>query len=78
MKKILVLALSAMILACGSVSASALASPSLDCNGGKFDTTCGKGSSPSTGVSSKYAIYAALAALTCGGVAAIAKKKIKE
>lgn len=93
MKKLLVLTLSAMILACGSVSASALVSPGLDDgsqgdNGQPTDATSatsptsstqgGKVTSPSTGVSGKSAIFVALAALTCGGVAAIAKKKISE
>lgn len=81
MKKLLVLALSIMIIACGSLSASALKSPTLDgdpnCNKFDYDSSkCGK--SPGTGVSSAYAIYAAIAALTCGGVAVIAKKKISE
>ena len=94
MKKLLVLAMSAMILACGSVSASALESPSVDThpsegennkpnNGGSSNsgTSTGNpstGKSPVTGVSTTYAVYAALAALTCGGVAVIAKKKISE
>lgn len=94
MKKLLVLAMSAMILACGSVSASALESPSVDThpsegennkpnNGGSSNsgTSTGNpsaGKSPVTGVSATYAVYAALAALTCGGVAVIAKKKISE
>lgn len=92
MKKLLVLALSVMLLACGTVSASALPSPGLkpdeypdndrpnfggQINTGKpGDTNTGK--SPSTGVSGAYAVYAALAALTCGGVAVIAKKKVSE
>ena len=87
MKKLLVLAISAMILACGSVSASALNSPSLDADsvGGSSNnnnttvngnTSAGK--APSTGVSTTYAVCAALAALTCGGVAVIAKKRISE
>ncbi len=75
MKKLLVLAMSAMILACGSVSASALESPSVDAQP-VVGTTTGK--SPVTGVSATYAVCAALAALTCGGVAVIAKKKISE
>ena len=76
MKKLLVLAMSAMILACGSVSASALSSPSVDTQPVVGDTSTGK--SPATGVSTTYAVCAALAALTCGGVAVIAKKKISE
>lgn len=77
MKKLLVLALSTMILACGSVSVSALSSPTLEYDSSvNYDAKIGK--SPTTGISTTYAVYAALAALTCGGVAAIAKKKISE
>ena len=104
MKKLLVLAMSAMILACGSVSASALESPSVDThpsegennkpnnggssnggssnggssNGGSSTGNPSSGKSPVTGVSTAYAVCAAFAALTCGGVAVIAKKKISE
>lgn len=101
MKKLLVLAMSAMILACGSVSASALESPSIDVdthpsegenskpnnggssnggssNGGSSTGNPSSGKSPVTGVSTAYAVCAAFAALTCGGVAVIAKKKISE
>ena len=78
MKKLLVLALSAMILACGSVSASALSSPTLEYDSSVDCDATKVGKSPSTGVSTTYAIYAALVALTCGGVVAIAKKKISE
>lgn len=90
MKKLLVLAISAMILACGSVSASALKSPSVDADsvGGSSNSNSNSnasvngnasaGKSPATGVSTTYAVYAALAALTCGGVAVIAKKRISE
>jgi hypothetical protein len=103
MKKLLALALSVMILACGTVSAMALPSPDLKPDeqpdndrpnhndrpnnnrpnfGGQINTgkpgDINTGKSPSTGVSSAYAIYAALVALTCGGVAVIAKKKVSE
>lgn len=92
MKKLLVLAISAMILACGSVSASALKSPSVDADsvGGSSNSNSNSnsnatvggnasaGKSPVTGVSTTYAVCAAFAALTCGGVAVIAKKRISE
>lgn len=78
MKKLLVLALSTMILACGSVSVSALSSPTLEYDNSVNYSDAKIGKSPTTGISTTYAVYAALAALTCGGVAAIAKKKISE
>ncbi|MEE0265958.1 MAG: hypothetical protein UD936_10070 [Acutalibacteraceae bacterium] len=73
-KKLVVIGVSAIVIACGTMSASALRSP---CYTYKVSTTSGK-CSPCTGVSADSVAYAGLAALACGSLAVVAKKKISE
>ncbi len=75
MKKLVVIAVTATVLACSTVSASALKSP---CYTYKTSTTTTGKCSPCTGVSADSAVYATLAALACGGLAVVAKKKISD
>ena len=74
MKKLVVIAVAVITLACGTISASALRSP---CYTYRVSTTSGK-CSPCTGVSTDSVAYAGLAALACGSLAVVAKKKISE
>ncbi len=74
MKKLVVIAVAAVVLACGTLSASALKSP---CFTYTVCTTSGK-CSPCTGVSTDSVAYAGLVALACGSLAVVAKKKISE
>lgn len=74
MKKLVVIAVATVVLASSAISASALKSP---CYTYKECTTTGK-CSPCTGVSADSAVYAGLAALACGSLAVVAKKKISE
>ncbi|MEE0060514.1 MAG: hypothetical protein UE295_06780 [Acutalibacteraceae bacterium] len=74
MKKLVVIAVAVITLACGTISASALRSPSYTY---RVSTTSGK-CSPCTGVSTDSVAYAGLAALACGSLAVVAKKKISE
>ncbi len=80
MKRLFVVMSAVMIIAFSAISASAVDSPSLKPTENPTSATQGSNgsnvTSPKTGVSSSYAIFAAFAVLACGGVATVAKKKL--
>lgn len=87
MKKLVVLVLSVLILAFGSVSASAYDSPILhdtdtenvsSSNSSSNNSSSATATSPKTGASGMYAVLMAAAAFAFGGVAFSAKKKLEK
>lgn len=95
MKKLLVSMIAVAMLAFGTVSASAVVSPSVggedntpkatspsannnNNNSNNNSSSNNSTTSPKTGVSGTYAIFAALSVIACGGVATVAKRKLSK